>query len=440
MLPVESAAICSLVGGYLLLPSGLHVDIHMVPPIDKASVSAVSTWLLCWMKGPRIRAVRQSWIVYALAMAFVLSPIFTSLDNSYELQTAAGSIPGFYPLDALKLSFHNLIVLAPFFVGARFLCSDGSRTLLLKYLIIAALVYSFPMLFEIRFSPQLHTWVYGYFPHSFAQQIRAGGFRPVVFLEHGLQTALFTSLALIAALVGTRARWRILQLPAALSATYLSMLLVLCKSLGAIVYAAILSPVILFTRPRFWTKIACALLLTLCAYPLLRSHGLIPVQLVHNAAKGISGDRAGSFEMRVDNEDQLLARANEKPIFGWGTWGRNRIRDEATGQDVSVTDGLWVIQYGMFGWFGYLSLFGLLGLASYRAARAVGHESDAESIALGGLSLLLAVNAVDLVPNSNLTSLTFLIAGAIASSVRGNSKASVRLKIPRSNTPMVVAP
>lgn len=47
------------------------------------------------------------------------------------------------------------------------------------------------MLYEVRLSPQLHRIFYGYFPHSFAQQVRGGGFRPVVFLQHGLWVAFF---------------------------------------------------------------------------------------------------------------------------------------------------------------------------------------------------------------------------------------------------------
>ena len=303
------------------------------------------------------------------------------------------------------------------YVGARFLCTNEARALLLRAIVVAALVYSLPMLVEIRISPQLHRLVYGYFPHSFAQQIRDGGYRPVVFLEHGLQVALFASMAVIAALVATRAKWRILHVPAGWVAAYLSVILVLCKTLGALIYAAVLAPVILFTGPRSWTKVACFLLLTVCAYPALRTSGLIPVQRIAGAANSVSGDRALSFLSRVQNEDLLLAKANQKPLFGWGTWGRNRIYDTETGRDLSVTDGTWIIQYGMFGWLGYLSLFGLFAVGAIRAARAVGSQMKSENIILGGLGLVLAANVIDLLPNSDLTPLTFLLAGSIASAV-----------------------
>jgi hypothetical protein len=278
------------------------------------------------------------------------------------------------------------------------------------------------MLFEVRMSPQLHSWVYGYFPHSFAQQVRAGGFRPVVFLGHGLEVALFASMGVIGALVAARLKWRLLHVPAGAVAGYLGVVLLLCKTLGAFLYAVVAAPVVMFTRPRTWVKVAYALLLLVCAYPMLRSTGLVPLQHIANAASSVSEDRSESFQTRVKNEDQLLAKAMEKPLFGWGTWGRNLVYDKSSGKDISVTDGEWIIQFGTFGWLGYLSLFGLLTVAAFRAYRAVGDEVTPEAITIGGLSLLLAVNTVDLLPNSNLTPLTLLVAGSIANA------AAVRIK------------
>jgi hypothetical protein len=163
------------------------------------------------------------------------------------------------------------------------------------------------------------------------------------------------------------------------------------------------------------------------------------VQRIASAANSVSGDRALSFLSRVQNEDQLLAKANQKPLFGWGTWGRNRIYDAETGRDLSVTDGTWIIQYGMFGWLGYLSLFGLFAVGAVRAARAVGSQMGSENIVLAGLSLVLAANVVDLLPNSDLTSLTFLLAGSIASAVPVESaKRSARRRISGSGAAAVV--
>ncbi len=174
----------------------------------------------------------------------------------------------------------------------------------------------------------------------------------------------------------------------------------------------------MFTRPRTWVKISCVFLLVVCAYPALRIYDLVPVQQISSAANDISPDRSKSFEMRIANEEQLLAKALQKPWFGWGTWGRNRIYDQYTGRDISVTDGTWIIEFGTFGWLGYISLFGLLAVAAFRSLGAVGNQVTPASVTIGGLALLLCVNVIDMLPNSNLTPLTLLVAGSIANAAR----------------------
>jgi hypothetical protein len=131
-LRVEAAAIWSLLGGYLLLPSGLQVDVPILPPLDKSSIPAITTILLCWMRGADFPAPRMPVAVYIFGFCFVLAPVLTSFNNSYELQVAGRSIPGFYPLDGVKIAGRNLVALAPLFIGARVLCTSYGRLLLLQ--------------------------------------------------------------------------------------------------------------------------------------------------------------------------------------------------------------------------------------------------------------------------------------------------------------------
>ena len=426
MLPVEKAAVWSLLAGYLLLPAAATVDVHLLPPLDKYTIPAVTTYLLCLMKGTTSPAPRRSFLIYLFAFVFIVSPVLTTFNNSYELHMGDRSIPGFYPLDGVKLAAQNLMTLAPFFVGRRFLSSDNGRELLLKSIISAALFYSLPMLFELRMSPQLQRLIYGAAPSAFAHSVRAGGYRPIVFLNTGLEVALFTAMAFIAALVAVRARWRVLHMPAGAVATYLGGLLVLCKTLGTTVYGIVATPLILFTTPRTWVKVSLVVVLIICAYPMLRTYDLIPVNRVAVATTSVSVDRGGSFEFRVKNENKLLAKANQKPYFGWGTWSRNRVYDQDTGEDLTITDGEWILRFGMFGWAGYLSLFGLFAAAIFNALSGVKGPVTSSAIVLGGLTLILAVNLTDLIPNANLLPLTYVLAGSIAGRSRVGAGAAVR--------------
>jgi hypothetical protein len=437
MLPVEMAAITSLLGGYLLLPSATSLDVSYLPPLDKSTIPALSTLLLCLMKGSQSRAPRTSLLIYFFAFCFVVSPIFTTQNNMYELRIGDRSIPGFYPLDGVKLALQNILTLAPFFVGMRYLSSDNGRALLIRSIPIATLFYSVPMLFELRFSPQLQRLIYGAIPGGFIQLARAGGYRPLVFLSTALELALFTSMAMIAAIVAMRARWRFFHLPAGAVAAYLAALLLLCKTLGAFLYGVFVAPLVLFTRPKTWVRISCVIALVICAYPLLRNYDLIPVRRVAAAASTVSAERGGSFAFRVLNEDRLLARANQKPFFGWGTWGRNRIYNQESGADESITDGAWILRFGMFGWFCYLALFGLFAAAMFGALAGVKGPVTQSTVVLGGLTIMLAVNLIDLLPNANLVPLTYLLAGSIAARARVRSTKTAK---PRPQRATVASP
>src|SRR5262249_41129920 len=115
---------------------------------------------------------------------------------------------------------------------------------ILRVLVIAGLAYSPLMLFEIRMSPQLHILFYGYLPHKFIQTVRGEGFRPVVFLGHGLLVAFFAMTSFVAAAAFWRTRTRIARLSPASVGAYSSVLLAFCQTGGAIVYGIVLVPLV----------------------------------------------------------------------------------------------------------------------------------------------------------------------------------------------------
>ena len=269
------------------------------------------------------------------------------------------------------------------------------------------------MLVEIRMSPQLHRWFYGYHASGFDTGVRYGGFRPSVFLENGLVAAFFFMTANVAAAALWRTRTRVRKLAPAGIMAYLSAILILCKSLGALVYGAVLVPLVRLTGPRLQLRIAMILVIFATAYPLLRSGGLVPTGYLIDAAASLSEKRAESLQFRFEHEWQLLDRASQRITFGWGRFGRSRIYDE-WGNDISMTDGRWIITIGQFGLLGFLAEFGLLALPVFRAASALKFvESERDSLFLSALALIVAVTMIDLLPNSSLTPWTWLLAGAL---------------------------
>lgn len=423
---LERALIWSVMGGYLFLPPLAEFNLPLVPAMDKVSIPNLSV-LLILMFGmkERVDLWPSSRLAGLLVVGLVLSAIPTVLTNgdpiTFEVLRDADPIvffidqlPGQSVRDVGSVLIAQALTLVPFLLARQFLSTDdGLRELLLAFM-VGGLVYTVPSLIEIRFSPQMNVWVYGFFQHSFEQTMRAGGFRPIVFLPHGLWLALFMCTAVLGTAALTRNapsedRYRMLGV-----LLYLSVVLVLCKSAASMIYGIALTPLVLLAPMRWQIRIAAIFGVIAIGYPMLRNFGVIPIDAILAQAEAINPERAQSLGYRFNNEDQLLARAAEKPLFGWGGWGRSLIRHPETGQILSIPDGRWIIVFGTFGWLGYICEFGLLALPLVLMWIYIrGHDTSTLSPWVAPLTLVLGITMVDMLLNATLTPLTWLTAGAI---------------------------
>lgn len=415
LLPLQKALIWTILGGYLVLPVRTEVDFPLIPALDKVLIPSLAVFVLCLLIRPLPGETQRGWLpehrlARVLVLVYLFGPFVTGLLNNAPVMSGGGYLPGLTPYDAASFASSHAVMLLPFLLGRRHLAGPGAHRTLLICLVGAGLTYSVPILIEIWLSPQLHTWVYGFFPHSFIQHIRFGGYRPVVFQEHGLRVAIFVALSLVAAVALWRSSRGALRVRLMLAAGWLALVLVLCKSIAALVFAAVMALVVGLAGRRVLRLAVVGAAVTVLLYPMLRGVDLVPTQSMVSAAQSVDPGRAGSLGFRFENEDSLMQRANARPLFGWGGWSRNRIRDDQ-GADTSVTDGRWIITMGVFGWSGYLAEFGLLTLGIFALfARGVWSRVGFVHAALGAL---LAVNLLDLLPNSSLTPVTWLVAGAL---------------------------
>ena len=413
--PIGQATVRTILWGYLLLPVGAIIKFEMIPLFDKNSIPSLVAFVACTMVTRRhIRLGNGFGLVELLILTVMIGSLISSVLNSDPIVLGPHQVlPGVGIYDGVSALISNFIILIPFFLGRQLMRSAADIEDILRVLVVAGLVYSLPMLFEIRMSPQLHTWVYGYFPHWFIQQIRGGGFRPVVFLGHGLLVAFFAMTTVVAAAALWRTQARIARLPLAGVTVYLGIVLVLCKTLGALVYGAVLVPLVRWATPRMQLRVATALVVIALAYPIMRTADLVPTTLMIETAKLVSTDRAASLESRFSNELELLERASQRFWFGWGRFGRSFIYNES-GTETSLTDGYWVITMGQFGFIGFLANFGVLALSVFRVAPAVRFaESTRDRIYLAALALIVAIYIVDLIPNAGINPWAWLLAGAL---------------------------
>lgn len=419
------ALIIAILGGYLFLPGQGGIDLPGLYKLNKRSIPAYTALVLCMIAVSRAKtatnrslpnATPGTWLdgwlpksallrlLIATAMA---GTVMTAVTNDDPIIGDGVFLPGLRLYDSASLILILFITLVPLLLGRKFLAHPNGQKLLLIGFCIAGLLYVPLVFIEVRMSPQLTNWIYGFAPRLWLQHIRGDGFRPIVFLSHGLRVSIFLSAALVITTGLARIYCGKLRAGFLAAASLLFVALVLSKSLGALLIAIVICPLVLFAPRRFLILSAAGMAVLIFAYPALRSAGMIPVEDLDRMAASISEDRAQSLSYRFHYEERLLDRANERPFFGWGTWGRNLY----LGGEVGVPDGEWVLVMGRDGWVGFICRFGLMFfpvlLIFWRWRRdAIGMESAVIAAALG-------VAAIDLIPNSGMTPDKWLLAGAL---------------------------
>lgn len=401
----------SLLGGYLLLPpSPAGFDLPGLPDLNKDTIpayAALAICLLCYRTGLQFMPISR--MARLLLAMYFIGQFLTILTNARPVFWGSFYIPGMRLQEGLSIFLGQLAVVAPLLLGRALLSREEDIRDLLAILLLGTVAYSFPMLVEVRLSPQINTWVYGYFQHSFEQMMRDGGFRPIVFLYHGLWVAFLTATAVLAACALVRgnpeARAR-----SGFAAVWLFGVLILCKSLASLIYVIALAPLVLLGSARLQIRLAVVIGLFAVTYPVLRGVDLVPTQAIVDLAERIKPERAHSLEFRFTNEQVLLERARQKPFFGWGGWGRNLVHEPNTGRILTVPDGRWIVAMGGLGWVGFGAEFGLLVLPILLIWWK-GRTAPPRVVA--GAVLILAINLLDMIPNATLTPLTWMFAGAL---------------------------
>lgn len=413
----------TVVVGYLVLPPQTVIELPLLPMFDKAlSITIAGILLSVSVMGKRLPAgeapplvlpgwiPKQRWMQLALVGLF-LGSILTALTNSEPLFWGPKQLHGLTPYDGLAAALAAVARVIPALLGRKFLASPESQKILLVVLLAAMAIYTVPVVFELRMSPQLNNWLYGDYSRSYRQLLRGGGYRPVVFTEHPLWLAILLGMGFFSTVICARvldAKWRV---PCLVLAGWFLVVLVFTKCFGALAIAILFGPVALLAPMRVQILVAALVAGTVIIYPTLRKMDLVPVDRIVGTVASIDAGRAQSLATRLKHEDILLEHGQKKPVFGWGPWNRWRVHNEQ-GKDTTISDGAWTIILTQGGWVRYLSVFSLLAVPIILLA-VRRKQVDLDPVA-AGLAMVLMVNMIDLIPNATLTPVTFLLAGALA--------------------------
>lgn len=423
--PTQRAVIASFVIAWLFLPQA-SFPIPILPPYTKMAASCYGILLATiFYDAQRITTFKPGWIDIPMVI-YCLCPIVSQVTNN-------GS--------PISPTFEQIIGWGlPYFLGRLYLNSlDGLKQLAIG--IFAGGLAYIPFTFiEGLKGPILHQMVYGVNAFDdWGQARRLGGWRPVVFMQHGLMVGVWM---MTAALIGfwlwqTGTLKKFQGLSMKLLAIVLMVAFALCRSTGAYNLFGI-GALILFCAKWFRTSLPLLFLIGyIFFYLYLAASGQFSSDEVIGVMTQLFGEeRAASLKFRFDNEEILVHKAQQKFLFGWGDSGGNRVYNEY-GKDISITDSLWIIAFGVHGAVGLVSLFTSLLLPVVifclfkYPARTWVNPKVAPAATLG---VALTMYVFDCVLNAMTNPIFALIAGGISGLVL---KAPESLKQNKTNSPPV---
>ncbi|HEV8292607.1 MAG TPA: hypothetical protein VGP94_11820, partial [Tepidisphaeraceae bacterium] len=427
LLPARRAVLTAFIVGWLFLPMS-SFKIPGLPDYNKVTATNLGVLMMAMMfDSARMMRFRPRWFDLP-ALVYCVSPFFSSITNNL----------GAY--DGLSAIAFNLFLWGiPYFIG-RVYFNDltGMRELAIA-VFVGAMLYVPLCLYEIRMSPQLHKLVYGFLQQTFRESKRWGGYRPAVFLQHGLAVGMYMCTA---ALAGWW-MWRcgtvkqIKSIPMGLAVVAVLGPALLCKSTGAIVLlVAGLMVLYVSVKMRMAAPLVC-LALFVPVYIGARTFGLWSEQQLTTLTSDLVGnDRAQSLAMRLRNEDRLAAKGMERPVFGWGRWGRNQIIDTETGKH-TVTDGMWVIALGQAGLVGLVSftLLLLLPVAIFIRGCRPRFWSQPAIAPAAAMAVLLVIHMIDNLFNALPNPIFMLAAGGLPQVALASAAAYATAKAPATRAP-----
>ena len=345
--PTRQAVVISFITAWLYLPQA-DLSLPGLPDYTKATATSYGILLATFIFDlGRLQSFRFGWLDLPM-LIWCVCPVATSLSN------------GLGAYDGVTSAITQTVVWGiPYFLGRIYLNDIAGLRQLAMGFFVGGLTYIPLCLLESRISPQLHRIVYGGHPFAdFSQAARLGGYRPTVFMSHGLAVGAFM---MAATLVGlwlwqSRTITRFWGIPMSWLVVALLITFVMVRSTGAYGYLLI-GVAILWFGKSFRTAIPIyALIAAICVYLYINAEteNYFSDQIIEALSRVVSSERVESLEFRFNNEELLADKAREQIVFGWGGWGRSLIYEN--GKQKTIPDSLWIIAFGQFGSVGLASM------------------------------------------------------------------------------------
>jgi hypothetical protein len=409
-MPARRALIVGFVLGWLFLPQ-LALPVPFIK-WDKHTATSVGALLGVLMFDPaKLWTFRPTLVDLPMAV-WCFVPYSAAVSN------------GLSPYDGSAASATQIMTWGiPYVLGRLYFADFVGLRGLAVWTFVAGVIYVPFCLFECAISPQLHFMTYGYYQHDFNQVIRMGGYRPMVYMQHGLAVGMLMTAASLSGLWlwWTGSLKQLFRMPILIPLLVLLGTTAAVKSSGAIVLLALGIGVIFLTKFVKNYLVVVSLCVIPFVYMAARSvGGWDGENLLTVITQTMEKDRSLSLQCRFDNENMLLKKAMEKPIFGWGPNGRNLVT-APDGTIESIPDGLWIIALGSNGIVGLISLFAALLLPVVLVKRRfpASHWGDPMLAGVACFAIIMTLHAIDNLMNAMLNPIFILGLGGLAGIVAG---------------------
>jgi hypothetical protein len=421
--PAQRAVIVSLIVAWMFLPQ-VSIPIPGLPPYTKMAAACYGILLGTLVYDTaRFSSFKPGWLDLPM-LIYCFCPILSQVTN--------GGSP-------ISPTFNQIIGWGlPYFLGRLYLNNlDGLRQLAIGIFAGGLAYIPFTMIEGVK-GPILHQMVYGVNAfEDWGQARRMGGWRPVVFMQHGLMVGLWMMTAALIGIwlwqTGTLKKFQGRKIKPLVIVLIIAFFL--CRSTGA--YSLFgMALLVLFSAKWFRTSLPLLLIIGYIVFYLyIAASGQFSSKDVMDFITPIFGEeRAASLKFRFDMEEILGDKARLRFLFGWGDSGGNRVYNDY-GKDISVTDSLWIITFGTNGAVGLVSLFSSLLLpvivfCLFRyPARTWSNPKVAPAAVLG---VALTMYVFDCVLNAMTNPIFAVIAGGISGLVL---KAPESLKVKKATAP-----
>lgn len=415
--PLGGSLMLALMVGWMWMPSGVSLDLPMIPAMAPGIQVALAAFIAVLVyHGGRIRQAKLIRYIPILTLC-VISAIGTYRNNTDSVVYGGLVLPGMTTWDIVNFTIeYMLTMLIPIALGLAAFRTRTDAIAGLYAMCLAGLAYAPLVYYEIKMAPVLQERIFGFRPFmSFLQAVRDGGFRPQVFMSHGLSlaTAWCVIQVAVAALYRIK-KPRIWRLPTGTALVFFLVTQVLIKAKAALAMSLLTIPLVLWAKPVHIARMSMIIAVCSFVYPVLHMTGNFPDEKISEYLEPFGAERVESMRFRFDNEIVMTEHAMKRPWFGWGGFGRDRIYDVNTGNSLVVQDGYWIITLGVRGVFGYLLLYGLYTWPLFVIWwRFEVLKDPRDQIITGAYAIMTAIMVFNSIPNMAMNVMPYTLGAAV---------------------------